>query len=64
VVRAWVDASGGLNVARGVALRITAALRSYVGRLRIQTGVDKRLLLEQERTYHGLGRESCDESCG
>jgi hypothetical protein len=35
VVRVGVDGGGGLNVPRGVALRITAALRSSVGRLRV-----------------------------
>ena len=36
----------GLNVARGAALRITAALGTSVGGLRVLTGVDVRHLLE------------------
>jgi hypothetical protein len=46
VVRVGVDGSGGLNVARGVALRVTAGLSNNVCGLRVQTGVDERHLLE------------------
>jgi hypothetical protein len=47
---AWVGLirGGRRNVARDIALRVTAALCSSVGRMYVETGVDERHMLEHE----------------